>query len=72
MPIVTFPYVCRQNVRIQASNEKTKINNTRLRAKGAGGKFQCFGSAQHIKNKYGREKYEIEIKIQIPMHKELK
>ena len=28
----------------------------------AGGRFKCYGSAQHIKNKYGTG-YEIEIKI---------
>jgi len=29
------------------------------------GQFKCFGSAQHIKNKFG-DGYEVEIKIQIP------
>lgn len=31
-----------------------------------GGRFKCMGSSQHIKNKYGRDKYEIEIKIEVP------
>jgi ATP-binding cassette subfamily A (ABC1) protein 3 len=30
-----------------------------------GGIFKCFGSSQHIKNKYGVG-FEVEIKIQIP------
>lgn len=36
-----------------------------------GGRFKCMGSAQHIKNKYGRDKYEIEIKIEAPEHEAL-
>lgn len=37
-----------------------------------GGRFKCMGSTQHIKNKFGRDKYEIEIKIEVPEHEELK
>ena len=37
-----------------------------------GGRFKCMGSSQHIKNKFGRDKYEIEIKIEVPDHEELK
>ena len=36
-----------------------------------GGIFKCFGSAQHIKDKFGKEKYEVEIKIEVPSHEEL-
>jgi len=36
-----------------------------------GGRFKCMGSSQHIKNKYGRDKYEIEIKIKVPEHEDL-
>ena len=35
-----------------------------------GGIFKCFGSSQHIKNKYGVG-FEVEIKIEIPSHKKL-
>lgn len=34
------------------------------------GTFKCFGSAQHIKNKFG-DGYEVEIKISIPSSEEL-
>mmetsp|Transcript_19094 Transcript_19094/g.21991 ORF Transcript_19094/g.21991 Transcript_19094/m.21991 type:complete len:511 (-) Transcript_19094:36-1568(-) len=34
------------------------------------GMFKCFGSAQHIKNKFG-DGYEIEIKITIPSNEEI-
>ena len=37
-----------------------------------GGRFKCMGSTQHIKNKFGRDKYEIEIKIEVPEHDELR
>lgn len=33
-----------------------------------GGIFKCFGSSQHIKNKYGIG-FEVEIKVEIPSHK---
>ena len=32
-----------------------------------GGIFKCFGSSQHIKNKYGVG-FEVEVKIEIPTH----
>lgn len=32
-----------------------------------GGIFKCFGSSQHIKNKYGIG-FEVEIKVEIPTH----
>ena len=35
-----------------------------------GGIFKCFGSSQHIKNKYGVG-FEVEIKIEIPTHQKL-
>ena len=35
-----------------------------------GGQFKCFGSSQHIKDKYGND-YEIEIKIRTPTEEEV-
>jgi ATP-binding cassette subfamily A (ABC1) protein 3 len=35
-----------------------------------GGIFKCFGSSQHIKNKYGVG-FEVEAKIDIPTHQQL-
>lgn len=35
-----------------------------------GGIFKCFGSSQHIKNKYGVG-FEVEVKIEIPTHQKL-
>jgi ATP-binding cassette subfamily A (ABC1) protein 3 len=35
-----------------------------------GGIFKCFGSSQHIKNKYGIG-FEVEVKVEIPTHQKL-
>ena len=36
-----------------------------------GGVFKCFGSAHHIKDKFGKEKYEITFTIAVPSHEDL-
>ena len=36
-----------------------------------GGVFKCFGSAHHVKEKFGKQKYEIELKIAVPSHEQL-
>lgn len=35
-----------------------------------GGIFKCFGSVQHIKNKFGTG-YELELKIRKPTHSDI-
>jgi ATP-binding cassette subfamily A (ABC1) protein 3 len=42
--------------------EEAEALSTKMGIMVAGGVFKCFGSAQHIKNKFGTG-YEIEIKI---------
>jgi len=45
--------------------EEAEALSTKMGIMARGGIFKCFGSSQHIKNKYGTG-YEIEIKIQKP------
>lgn len=42
--------------------EEAEALSTKMGIMVKGGQFRCFGSAQHIKNKFGTG-YEIEIKI---------
>lgn len=50
--------------------EEAEALSTKMGIMVKGGIFKCFGSAQHIKNKFGVG-FEVEIKIQIPTQKAL-
>ena len=52
------------------SMEEAEALSTKMGIMVRGGIFRCFGSSQHIKNKYGIG-YEIEIKIQKPKFEDL-
>lgn len=45
--------------------EEAEALSTKMGIMARGGVFKCYGSSQHIKNKFGTG-YEIEIKIQKP------
>jgi ATP-binding cassette subfamily A (ABC1) protein 3 len=52
--------------------EEAEALSTKMGIMVAGGIFTCFGSAQHIKNKFGKG-YEIEVKLKsIPPKKDVK
>lgn len=51
------------------SMEEAEALSTKMGIMVRGGIFRCFGSSQHIKNKYGTG-YEIEIKIHKPTYQE--
>ena len=50
--------------------EEAEALSTKMGIMVKGGTFKCFGSAQHIKNKFGIG-FEIEIKIAIPAQEKL-
>lgn len=50
--------------------EEAEALSTKMGIMVRGGIFRCYGSSQHIKNKYGVG-YEIEIKIQKPTYEDL-
>ena len=50
--------------------EEAEALSTKMGIMVRGGIFKCFGSAQHIKNKFGVG-YEIEVKIQKPKNEDL-
>jgi len=50
--------------------EEAEALSTKMGIMVRGGIFRCYGSSQHIKNKYGVG-YEIEIKIQKPKYEDL-
>ena len=50
--------------------EEAEALSTKMGIMVRGGLFRCYGSGQHIKNKYGVG-YEIEIKIQKPKYEDL-
>lgn len=52
------------------SMEEAEALSTKMGIMVRGGIFRCFGSSQHIKNKYGTG-YEIEIKIKKPTYEVL-
>jgi ATP-binding cassette, subfamily A (ABC1), member 3 len=52
------------------SMEEAEALSTKMGIMVRGGIFKCFGSSQHIKNKYGTG-YEVEIKIKKPSYQEL-
>jgi len=52
--------------------EEAEALSTKMGIMIKGGIFKCFGSSQHIKDKFGKEKYEVEIKIEVPTHDQLK
>ena len=52
------------------SMEEAEALSTKMGIMVRGGIFKCFGSSQHIKNKFGTG-YEIEIKIRKPQFSEL-
>ena len=52
------------------SMEEAEALCTKMGIMVRGGIFKCFGSTQHIKNKFGTG-YEIEIKIRRPSYEEL-
>jgi len=52
------------------SMEEAEALSTKMGIMVRGGIFRCYGSSQHIKNKYGVG-YEIEIKIQKPKYEDL-
>ena len=52
------------------SMEEAEALSTKMGIMVRGGIFRCYGSGQHIKNKYGVG-YEIEIKIQRPKYEDL-
>lgn len=53
------------------SMEEAEALSTKMGIMVRGGYFRCFGSSQHIKNKYGTG-YELEIKIKKPTFEQLK
>jgi len=50
--------------------EEAEALSTKMGIMARGGVFSCYGSSQHIKNKYATG-YELEIKIRKPTSKEL-
>ena len=52
--------------------EEAEALSTKMGIMVQGGIFQCMGSAQHIKNKFGGDKYELEIKLKIPSIEQLR
>ena len=52
------------------SMEEAEALSTKMGIMVRGGIFKCFGSSQHIKNKFGTG-YELEIKIKKPTYSEL-
>jgi len=52
------------------SMEEAEALSTKMGIMVRGGIFKCFGSSQHLKNKYGTG-YECEIKIRKPKHDEI-
>lgn len=52
------------------SMEEAEALSTKMGIMVSGGIFRCFGSSQHIKNKYGTG-YEIEVKIKKPTQEQL-
>jgi ATP-binding cassette, subfamily A (ABC1), member 3 len=52
------------------SMEEAEALSTKMGIMVRGGVFKCFGSSQHIKNKFGTG-YECEIKIRKPLYSEL-
>ena len=52
------------------SMEEAEALSTKMGIMVRGGIFKCFGSSQHIKNKFGTG-YELEIKIKKPIYSEL-
>jgi ATP-binding cassette subfamily A (ABC1) protein 3 len=52
------------------SMEEAEALSTKMGIMVRGGVFKCFGSSQHIKNKFGTG-YELEIKIRKPTYSEL-
>jgi len=50
--------------------EEAEALSTKMGIMIKGGIFKCFGSSQHIKDKYGVG-FEMEIKIDIPKHPDL-
>ena len=52
------------------SMEEAEALSTKMGIMVRGGIFKCFGSSQHIKNKFGTG-YEIEVKIRKPQYSEL-
>lgn len=52
------------------SMEEAEALSTKMGIMVRGGIFKCFGSSQHIKNKFGTG-YELEIKIRKPTYVEL-
>ena len=53
------------------SMEEAEALSTKMGIMVRGGIFRCFGSSQHVKNKYGVG-YEVEIKVQKPNYETLK
>jgi ATP-binding cassette subfamily A (ABC1) protein 3 len=52
------------------SMEEAEALSTKMGIMVRGGIFKCYGSSQHIKNKYGTG-YEVEIKIRKPTYAEI-
>ena len=46
--------------------EEAEALSTKMGIMVKGGIFKCMGSSQHVKNKFGGEKYELEIKLKVP------
>lgn len=47
--------------------EEAEALSTKMGIMVKGGIFKCFGTTQHIKDKYG-DGYEVDIKINVPTH----
>lgn len=47
--------------------EEAEALSTKMGIMVKGGIFKCFGSSQHIKDKFG-DGYEVDIKITLPSH----
>ena len=52
------------------SMDEAEALSTKMGIMVKGGIFKCFGSSQHIKNKYGVG-YEVDIKIKNPLHDDI-
>ena len=50
--------------------EEAETLSTKMGIMVKGGVFKCFGSSQHIKNKFGTHGYEIEFKVTQPLNDE--
>jgi len=50
--------------------EEAEALSTKMGIMVKGGIFKCFGSSQHIKDKFG-DGYEVDIKITVPTHGEM-